>query len=222
MTTIDRLRHPSISEAVTRAAGIDPEPIPSRGVTRWTAQARQDRPRPFGRTSGPRRLSGPFLADGGTVGDGSRVHPRVCGEAGGAHVWIKTSGIPAVRGSLVDPARLCARRVSGARVSTSPPYSETASLASICAASPRCPGCTPAMPGSLWSLLSSERRSPSAQNHSPSSETIASTRPCRPKMRALASVETSRAISRTLRSSPALPRTSGTGCEAPAGEPGRP
>ena len=81
MTTIDRLRHPSISEAVTRAAGIDPEPIPSRGVTRWTAQARQDRPRPFGRTSGPRRLSGPFLADGGTVGDGSRVHPRVCGEA---------------------------------------------------------------------------------------------------------------------------------------------
>ena len=41
MTTIDRLRHPSISEAVTRAAGIDPEPIPSRGVTRWTAQARR-------------------------------------------------------------------------------------------------------------------------------------------------------------------------------------
>ena len=43
MTTIDRLRHPSISEAVTRAAGINPEPIPSGGVTRWTAQARQDR-----------------------------------------------------------------------------------------------------------------------------------------------------------------------------------
>ena len=43
MTTIDRLRHPSISEAGTRAAGIDPEPIPSGGVTRWTAQARQDR-----------------------------------------------------------------------------------------------------------------------------------------------------------------------------------
>ena len=41
MTTIDRLRHPSISEAVTRAAGIDPEPTPSRGVTRWTAQARR-------------------------------------------------------------------------------------------------------------------------------------------------------------------------------------
>ena len=32
---------PCISEAVTRAAGIDPEPIPSRGVTRWTAQARR-------------------------------------------------------------------------------------------------------------------------------------------------------------------------------------
>ena len=54
MTTIDRLRHPSISEAVTRAAGIDPEPTPSRGVTRWTAEgsygpsgslpARQDGP----------------------------------------------------------------------------------------------------------------------------------------------------------------------------------
>ena len=43
MTTIDRLRHPSISEAGTRAAGINPEPIPSGGVTRWTAQARQDR-----------------------------------------------------------------------------------------------------------------------------------------------------------------------------------
>ena len=43
VTTIDRLRHPSISEAGTRAAGIDPEPIPSGGVTRWTAQARQDR-----------------------------------------------------------------------------------------------------------------------------------------------------------------------------------
>ena len=41
MTTIDLLRHPSISEAVTRAAGIDPEPTPSRGVTRWTAQARR-------------------------------------------------------------------------------------------------------------------------------------------------------------------------------------
>ena len=41
MTTIDRLRHPSISEAVTRAAGIDPEPTPSRGVTRWTAPARR-------------------------------------------------------------------------------------------------------------------------------------------------------------------------------------
>ena len=25
------------------------------------SQARQDRPRPFGRTAGPRRLSGPFL-----------------------------------------------------------------------------------------------------------------------------------------------------------------
>ena len=60
MTTIDRLRHPSISEAGTRAAGINPEPFPSGGVTRWTAQARQDRPRPVGRTSGPRRLSGPF------------------------------------------------------------------------------------------------------------------------------------------------------------------
>ena len=43
VTTIDRLRHPSISEAGTRAAGINPEPIPSGGVTRWTAQARQDR-----------------------------------------------------------------------------------------------------------------------------------------------------------------------------------
>ena len=42
VTTIDRLRHPSISEAGTRAAGINPEPIPSGGVTRWTAQARQD------------------------------------------------------------------------------------------------------------------------------------------------------------------------------------
>ena len=42
MTTIDRLRHPIISEAGTRAAGINPEPIPSGGVTRWTAQARQD------------------------------------------------------------------------------------------------------------------------------------------------------------------------------------
>ena len=41
VTTIDRLRHPSISEAVTRAAGIDPKPTPSRGVTRWTAQARR-------------------------------------------------------------------------------------------------------------------------------------------------------------------------------------
>ena len=43
VTTIDRLRHPSISEAGTRAAGINPEPIPSGGVTRWTAQARQNR-----------------------------------------------------------------------------------------------------------------------------------------------------------------------------------
>ena len=42
VTTIDRLRHPSVSEAGTRAAGINPEPIPSGGVTRWTAQARQD------------------------------------------------------------------------------------------------------------------------------------------------------------------------------------
>ena len=102
MTTIDRLRHPSISEAVTRAAGIDPEPIPSRSVTRWTAQARQDRPRPFGRTSGPRRLSGPFLADGGTVGDGSRVHPRVCGKARPMPKaeTIHLGPSPRVRGSL--------------------------------------------------------------------------------------------------------------------------
>ena len=39
MTTIDRLRYPSISKAVTCAAGINPEPTPRRGVTRWTAQA---------------------------------------------------------------------------------------------------------------------------------------------------------------------------------------
>ena len=32
MTTIDRLRHLSISKAVTRAAGIDPEPTPRRCV----------------------------------------------------------------------------------------------------------------------------------------------------------------------------------------------
>ena len=35
-------------------------PLRSRAVT-----GRQDRPRPFGRTSWPRRLSGPLLADGG-------------------------------------------------------------------------------------------------------------------------------------------------------------
>ena len=54
MTTIDRLRHPSISEAGTRAAGINPEPIPSGGVTRWTAQARRPGPAPRpGRTVSP-------------------------------------------------------------------------------------------------------------------------------------------------------------------------
>ena len=60
MTTIDRLRHPSISEAVTRAAGIDPEPIPSRGVTRWTAQARQDRPGPLAARPGREGYPGRF------------------------------------------------------------------------------------------------------------------------------------------------------------------
>ena len=35
-------------------------------VCRYGAElAGQDRPRPFGRTAGPRRLSGPFLANGG-------------------------------------------------------------------------------------------------------------------------------------------------------------
>ena len=41
VTTIDMLRARSIRDTVTRAAGIDPEPIRSRGVTRWTAQARR-------------------------------------------------------------------------------------------------------------------------------------------------------------------------------------
>ena len=49
MTTIDRLRHPSISEAVTRAAGIDPEPTPQ--PRRHT----MDRPGPARRV--PRRAA---------------------------------------------------------------------------------------------------------------------------------------------------------------------
>ena len=69
MTTIDRLRHPSISAAVTRAAGIDPEPTPRRGVTRWTAQARRAvspaaRPTSWKSARGPGqrgRLLGPVL-----------------------------------------------------------------------------------------------------------------------------------------------------------------
>ena len=38
MTTIDRLRHLSISKAVTRAAGIDSEPTPRRCVRRCVRQ----------------------------------------------------------------------------------------------------------------------------------------------------------------------------------------
>ena len=39
--TIDMLRHPSIRETVTRAAGIAAPPIRSIGVTRWTALTRR-------------------------------------------------------------------------------------------------------------------------------------------------------------------------------------
>ena len=64
MTTIDRLRHPSISEAVTRAAGITPEPRrytmdrpgPARRVPRRAADLMEKRARP--RLKRPRPRSG--------------------------------------------------------------------------------------------------------------------------------------------------------------------
>ena len=58
----NEVQHPARSRAAGWVRFANQAPA---RVAPELSQARQDRPRPIGRTSGPRRLSGRFLADGG-------------------------------------------------------------------------------------------------------------------------------------------------------------